>query len=88
MASRETGSTRLLSPHRWFCYQTGREEEEISYALRRIQFDAYLLKKAMEGRRNRHTGMVTDVEIGKEKVTVYSGQNTSGADVVVGRIRT
>ena len=59
-------------------------EGEISYALRRVQFDAYLLKKAMEAGATVIRSLVTDVEIGKEKVTVYSETKHIRADVVVG----
>ena len=59
-------------------------EGEISYALRRIQFDAYLLQKAKEAGATVIRSMVTDVEIGKEKVTVYSETKHIRADAVVG----
>ncbi len=59
-------------------------EKEISYALRRVQFDAYLLQKAKEAGATIIRSMVTDVEIGKEKVTVYSEIKHIRADVVVG----
>ena len=59
-------------------------EGEISYALRRIQFDAYLLQKAKGAGATIIQSMVTDVEIGKHKVTVYSETKHIRADVVVG----
>ncbi len=59
-------------------------EGEISYALRRIQFDAYLLQKAKESGATIIRSKVTDVEIGKDKVTVYSEAKHVWADVVVG----
>ena len=59
-------------------------EGEVSYALRRIQFDAYLLQKAKEAGATIIQSMVTDVEIGKEKVTVYSETKHILADAVVG----
>jgi flavin-dependent dehydrogenase len=59
-------------------------EGEISYALRRVQFDAYLLKKAIEAGATVIRSKVTDVEIGKDKVTVYSETKHIRADVVVG----
>ena len=59
-------------------------EGEVSYALRRIQFDAYLLQKAREAGVTVIRSKVTDVEIGKEKVTVYSETQHVRADVVVG----
>lgn len=59
-------------------------EGEISYALRRIQFDAYLLQKAKEAGATVIRSQVTDVEIGKDKVTVYSEVKHIRADVVVG----
>jgi len=59
-------------------------EGEISYALRRIQFDAYLLQKAQEAGAHIVKSRVTDIEITKEKVTIYSGTNHITADVVVG----
>ncbi|NUO09456.1 MAG: hypothetical protein HUU08_12390 [Candidatus Brocadia sp.] len=59
-------------------------EGEISYALRRIQFDAYLLQKAKEAGATIIRSKVTDVEIGANKVTVYSETQHVRADVVVG----
>jgi flavin-dependent dehydrogenase len=59
-------------------------EGEISYALRRIQFDAYLLQKAREAGATVIRSKATDVEIGKLKVTVYSESKHVRTDVVVG----
>ncbi len=59
-------------------------EGEISYAMRRIQFDAYLLQKAKEAGATVIRSKVTDIEIGKNKVTVYSETEHVRADVVVG----
>lgn len=59
-------------------------EGEISYALRRIQFDAYLLHKAKESGATVIRSKATDVEIGKDMVTVYSEAKHILADVVVG----
>lgn len=59
-------------------------EGEISYALRRIQFDAYLLQKAKGAGVTVIQSKVTDVEIGKQKITVYSETKQVLADVIVG----
>ncbi|MGQ3684680.1 MAG: hypothetical protein ACUBOA_06700 [Candidatus Loosdrechtia sp.] len=59
-------------------------EGEISYAVRRIQFDAYLLQKAKEAGVTVIRSKVTDVEIESRKVTVYSETKQVQADVVVG----
>lgn len=59
-------------------------EGEISYALRRIQFDAYLLQKAKDAGATVIRSKVTDVEIDKDMVTVYSEAKHIRADVVVG----
>lgn len=57
---------------------------EISYALRRIQFDAYLLQKAKEAGVTVIKSKVTDIEIGREKIVIYSETRHTSADVVVG----
>ena len=57
---------------------------EDSYALRRIQFDAYLLGKASESGVTVIRSRVKDVEIGDGNVTVYSESKHTRADVVVG----
>ena len=59
-------------------------EGEISYALRRVQFDAYLLQKAREAGATIIRSRATDVEIDRNKVTVYSETKHVRADVVVG----
>ncbi|MFQ6014175.1 MAG: NAD(P)/FAD-dependent oxidoreductase [Anaerolineae bacterium] len=59
-------------------------EDEPSYALRRVQFDAYLLDQArLRGVRVVHS-RVTDVELRWDKVVVYSDSEECRADVVVG----
>ncbi len=59
-------------------------EGETSYALRRIQFDAYLLGKARELGVTIIRSRVRDVEIDDGNVTVYSETKHTRADVVVG----
>lgn len=59
-------------------------EGEISYALRRIQFDAYLLQQAIEAGATVIRSKVTDVEIARNMVTVYSETKHVRADAVVG----
>lgn len=59
-------------------------EGEVSYALRRVQFDAYLLQKAAEAGATVIRSKVTDVEITKNHVTVYSETKHVRADAVVG----
>lgn len=59
-------------------------EGEVSYAVRRIQFDDYLLNKAKEAGVTVIRSKVTDVEIGKHKITVYSETRHTLADIVVG----
>jgi len=59
-------------------------EGEVSYALRRVQFDAYLLQKARESGATIIRSKVKDVEINDDMVTVYSGTKHTRADVVVG----
>lgn len=59
-------------------------EGEVSYALRRIQFDAYLLQQAKEAGATVISSKVTDVEITGDMVTVYSETKHVRADAVVG----
>ncbi|NUN22419.1 MAG: hypothetical protein HUU09_03010 [Candidatus Jettenia caeni] len=59
-------------------------EGEVSYTLRRIQFDAYLLQKAKEAGVTIIRGKATNVEIGQHKVIVYSEIKHVLADVIVG----
>jgi flavin-dependent dehydrogenase len=61
-----------------------RGEEEPSYALRRVHFDAYLLEQAQtRGVRVIHS-RVTDVELRWDKVGIYSESEQCRVDVVVG----
>jgi flavin-dependent dehydrogenase len=61
-----------------------RGEEEPSYALRRVHFDAYLLEQARtRGVRVIHS-RVTDVELRWDRVGIYSESEQCQADVVVG----
>ncbi len=59
-------------------------EGEVSYALRRVQFDAYLLQKAKEAGATVISSKVTDIEIANDIVTVYSETKHVRADAVVG----
>jgi flavin-dependent dehydrogenase len=60
------------------------EKDEISYAVRRITFDEYLMQKARErGIEIRHS-RVTDVEIQRDQVILYSETDSLRADVIVG----
>jgi flavin-dependent dehydrogenase len=59
-------------------------DEEPSYTLRRVEFDAYLLEQArMRGVRVIHS-RVTDLELREDRVGVYSESEQCQADVVVG----
>ncbi len=60
------------------------EGEEPSYALRRVQFDAYLLEQARDAGTEVVQGRVTDLEITPDHVVVYSDSDCRKADVVVG----
>jgi flavin-dependent dehydrogenase len=58
--------------------------DEPSYALRRVTFDAYLLEQAeLAGAQVVHS-RVTDVEIDRDRVIVYSESDNCLADVLVG----
>ncbi|MDR4509659.1 MAG: hypothetical protein MRJ65_15755 [Candidatus Brocadiaceae bacterium] len=59
-------------------------EGEVSFALRRIKFDEYLLQKARESGATVIQSKVTDVEISEHAVTVYSESRHVNADVVIG----
>ncbi len=59
-------------------------ENEVSYALRRIQFDAYLLEQTRQAGVEVVPSRVTDLEISADGVTVYSESDCRRADVVVG----
>ena len=58
--------------------------DEISYGVLRQKFDRYMLDKAQEAGAEVITSRVTDVEIGANKVTVYSETKHTRADVIVG----
>ncbi len=57
---------------------------ELSYALRRVMFDAYLLEQAQAAGIEVVHSRVTDVEIDNDGVTVYSESDNRRADVLVG----
>jgi flavin-dependent dehydrogenase len=59
-------------------------EEEDSYALRRVQFDQYMLYKAMERGIEIFPGRAVDLEFHPDKVIVYTESLPLEADVVVG----
>ncbi len=56
---------------------------EPSYALRRVQFDAYLLEQARRLGVEIVQSRVTDVEVNREGVIVYSESDNRHADVLV-----
>jgi 2-polyprenyl-6-methoxyphenol hydroxylase-like FAD-dependent oxidoreductase len=58
--------------------------EELSYALRRIMFDAYLLEQAQAVGTEIVHSRVTDVEIDDDGVIIYSDSDNRRADVLVG----
>ncbi|MGR3176676.1 MAG: FAD-dependent monooxygenase, partial [Candidatus Anammoxibacter sp.] len=58
--------------------------DEISYGVLRQKFDRYMLDKAEEAGAEIITSRVTDIEIGANKVTIYSETKHTRADVVVG----
>jgi len=58
--------------------------DEVSYALRRIDFDDYLLKQAEQAGVEVIKSRVTDIELTPEGVVVYSESANLRADVVVG----
>ncbi|MGR3219002.1 MAG: hypothetical protein ACUZ8H_04180 [Candidatus Anammoxibacter sp.] len=57
--------------------------DEISYGVLRQKFDRYMLDKAEEAGTEVITSRVTDIEIGTNKVTVYSETKHTRADVIV-----
>jgi len=57
---------------------------EPSYALRRVTFDAYLLEQAQATGAEVVHSRVTDVEIGDDRVIIYSESDNRQADVLVG----
>lgn len=59
-------------------------KEEDSYALRRVQFDQYMLYKAMERGIEIFPGRAIDLEFHQDKVIVYTESLPLEADVVVG----
>jgi flavin-dependent dehydrogenase len=59
-------------------------EDKPSYALRRVQFDAYLLEQAQIRGVRVICSRVTDLELRWDKVGVYSESEQCQADVVVG----
>lgn len=58
--------------------------DEISYGVLRRKFDKYMLEQAKEAGAEIISSMVTDIEIGANKVTVYSETKHTRADVIVG----
>lgn len=59
-------------------------EEEISYAVRRVTFDQYLLEQAIRTGVEVIQSRVTDIEFDTDHVMVYSESKATRADVVVG----
>jgi flavin-dependent dehydrogenase len=59
-------------------------EDEPSYALRRVRFDAYLMEQAQMRGVRVICSRVTDIELRWDKVGVYSESEQCQADVVVG----
>lgn len=57
---------------------------EISYAVRRLEFDEYLLQKAREAGINIKRSRVTNIDIDDGGVMVYSETDNCRADVIVG----
>ena len=60
------------------------ENGEVTYALRRVNFDEYMLQQAAQSGVEVIQSRVTDIEIGASGVEVYSESSNSRADVVVG----
>ena len=59
-------------------------ENEISYAVRRVNFDNYMMEEALKRGVEVIKSRVTNVEFGRDKVMVYSETDNRVADVVVG----
>ncbi|MCP2604967.1 NAD(P)/FAD-dependent oxidoreductase [Candidatus Aminicenantes bacterium AH-873-B07] len=59
-------------------------EEEPSYALRRVEFDKYLLQKAREEGVEIIPARVTEIDFNSDGVMVFSESNNIRADVIVG----
>jgi flavin-dependent dehydrogenase len=60
------------------------EDGEVSYAVRRLEFDEYLLQKAKEAGINVKRSRVTNIDIEDGGVMVYSESDNCRADVIVG----
>ncbi len=60
------------------------EDGEVSYAVRRIEFDEYLLQKAKEAGINVKRSRVTNIDIETGGVMVYSETDNCRADCIVG----
>lgn len=60
------------------------EDGEVSYAVRRIEFDEYLLQKAKEAGINVKRSRVTNIDIEAGGVMVYSETDNCRADCIVG----
>ena len=61
-----------------------KKEGDITYAVRRVNFDDYLLKRAKEKGVEVIHSRVTDVEFNSDWVMVYSESDNTKADVVIG----
>lgn len=59
-------------------------DDEISYGVLRQEFDKYMLDQAREAGAEIINSRVTDIELGINKVTVYSKTKHTRAEVVVG----
>jgi flavin-dependent dehydrogenase len=59
-------------------------DDPSAFAVRRVQFDDYLLEQARAAGIQIVTGRVTDLEFHADRVIVYSESGNSEADVVVG----
>ncbi len=59
-------------------------EAELSHAVRRVQFDAFLLETARERGVNLVASRVTDIEVSSDSVMVYSDSGNWKVDAVVG----
>lgn len=59
-------------------------ETELSHAVRRVQFDAFLMETAQERGVNLVGSRVTDIEISSDSVMVYSDSGNWKVDAVVG----
>ncbi len=59
-------------------------EDEISYGMRRSTFDKYMIDQAEKAGAEIIISKVTNIELGPNKVTVYSETKHTRADVIVG----